>query len=85
MTPVAQRLVGRAELLKLLGVSPTRLVDLTTRPEYEFPATVADLAGGKIWDLDEVLAWAKDRNRTVHLDALLAWASENNRPIPALD
>jgi len=67
MTPMAQqRLAGRAELLKLLGVSPTRLVQLTTQVEYKFPPPVAELASGKIWDLDDVLSWAQSSNRTVH-------------------
>jgi prophage regulatory protein len=59
-------LVGRAELLQLLGVSPTRLVQLTSRPEYDFPEPVAELIGGKIWLLDDVKAWAKTQGRTLH-------------------
>jgi hypothetical protein len=67
---VRYQLVMRAELLQLLGISPTRLVQITTRPEYGFPEPVADLIGGKIWDLGEVEEWAKQRGRPLHpLDA----------------
>jgi predicted DNA-binding transcriptional regulator AlpA len=66
LTGMTYRLVMRAELLQLLGISPTRLVQITTRPEYEFPAPVADLIGGKIWDLSDVETWANQRGRTLH-------------------
>ncbi len=70
MTAMTTRLVGRGELLKMLGVSPTRLVQLTTRPEYHFPAPLVELMSGKIWDLDAVEQWAEQRGRTlVPLDA----------------
>lgn len=59
-------LVGRAELLQMLGVSPTRLVQLTGRPEYDFPAPVAELIGGKIWLLEDVKKWARRQGRELH-------------------
>jgi prophage regulatory protein len=67
MTAVRLELVGRAELLKMLDVSPTRLVQLTTRPEYDFPKPAAELIGGKIWLLDEVKSWAKRHGRELHV------------------
>lgn len=66
ITGVKYRLVMRAELLKLLRVSPTRLVQLTTRPEYGFPKPVAELIGGKIWDLTDVEKWADAHGRVLH-------------------
>jgi hypothetical protein len=72
---VALRLVGRAELIQMLGVSPTRLVQLTTAPEYGFPEPVAKLIGGKIWDLDAVKNWADQRGRTLH-----PLAASNDQP-----
>jgi hypothetical protein len=65
MAPMRLDLVGRKELLQMLGISPTRLVQLTTQPEYDFPAPVADLAAGKIWLLADVKDWAERHGRTL--------------------
>ena len=65
MCAVPQQVVGRAELLKMLSVSPTRLVQLTTLPEHGFPAPAFELAMGKIWDLADVQAWAERKGRTL--------------------
>jgi len=66
---VTLRLAGRAELMKLYGVGATRLVQITTDPSYVHPA-IAQLIGGKIWDLDACIAWAEAQGRPLHLDEL---------------
>jgi prophage regulatory protein len=66
LTAVRLDLVGRAELLQMLGISPTRLVQITTRPEYSFPDPVAELIGGKIWLLADVKAWAERQGRKLN-------------------
>ncbi len=62
------RLVGRGELRKLLGVSYTRTVYLADQPD--FPAPLDELSVGKIWALDDVLAWAERKGRTLDLASL---------------
>ena len=64
-----QKYVGAAELLDLLGVGRTRLATLTGQPDFPAPAIV--LRMGSIWDLDQVIAWADRRGRTLHLESLL--------------
>ena len=66
MTRMRLDLVGRKELLHMLGISPTRLVQLTTQPEYDFPEPVADLAAGKIWLLSDVKEWAERHGRILN-------------------
>ena len=63
-----QQYVGAAELLGLLGVGRTRLATLTGQPD--FPAAAIVLRMGSIWTLDDVLAWAEQRGRTLNLDSL---------------
>ena len=62
------RYVGAAELLALLGVGRTRLATLTGQPD--FPAAAIVLRMGSIWTLDEVMAWADRKGRTLNLAAL---------------
>ena len=62
------RLVGRGELKRLLGVSYTRTVYLADQPD--FPAPLDELSVGKIWALDDVLAWAQRKGRTLDLASL---------------
>ena len=62
------RLVGRGELRKLLGVSHTRVVFLANQPD--FPTPLDELSVGKIWALDDVMAWAQRKGRTLNLQAL---------------
>ena len=67
--PVTQlRLVGRGELRRLFGVSATRTIQIAERPD--FPAPLDELSVGKIWALDDVVAWAERAGRTLHLDEL---------------
>ena len=62
------RLVGRAELRKLFGVSATRTIQIADRDD--FPAPADELTVGKIWLLDDVVTWAHTTGRTLHFDAL---------------
>ncbi len=55
------RLVSRVEITELLGVSKQRTYALISRPD--FPAPVADLGIGKVWDRDEVLDWMRRTGR----------------------
>jgi hypothetical protein len=64
----SHRLVGRAELRKLFGVSATRTIQIADRED--FPAPADELTVGKIWLLDDVISWAETAGRTLHLDAL---------------
>jgi len=61
MLAVKLELVGPAELTQMLGVGRTRFAQLIARPD--FPAPVAELVMGKIWDLAEVRAWAERTGR----------------------
>ncbi len=63
-----QRYVGAAELLGLLGVGRTRLAALTGQPD--FPAAAIVLRMGSIWTLEEVMAWAQRKGRTLNLASL---------------
>lgn len=62
--PLPANPVGAAELLQLLGVSPTRLAVLTRRPD--FPTPVITLRIGTIWDLADIRHWAAVTGRTLH-------------------
>ncbi len=68
LTPVTLDLVGMGELMKVLGVSRSRVWQMSLRPD--FPAPVASLIMGSIWALDDVKAWADKRGRTLNLEAL---------------
>ncbi|WP_328469087.1 DNA-binding protein [Actinoplanes sp. NBC_00393] len=62
MAQTSLRLVGAAEISVLLGgVSRQRVYQLTRRAD--FPAPVADLAQGKVWNADDVLAWIASHRR----------------------
>jgi predicted DNA-binding transcriptional regulator AlpA len=49
-------LVGVAEICVMLDLSRQR-VDMLTRRD-DFPAPVADLRTGRVWETDDVKAWA---------------------------
>ncbi len=68
VTAMAQQFVGPAEMIKLLGVSRTRTVQITG--QRDFPLPVAVLTMGSIWDLVDVIAWAEHKGRVLNLDAL---------------
>lgn len=54
-------LIGPKEVAELLGVSRQRVTQLARQPG--FPKPVAVLKAGKIWDADEIRAWAEKRRR----------------------
>lgn len=54
-------LVGVAEVADMLGVTRTRVSQLASVPG--FPAPVARLAAGPVWDRKDVEAWAKETGR----------------------
>lgn len=57
-------LVGAAEIGKLFGgISRQRVQQIVSRPD--FPAPVADLAMGKVWESADVVRWARNHGRTV--------------------
>lgn len=61
-------LVGMGELIKLMGVSRSRVAQISVRPDFPTPA--ASLIMGSIWNLDDIKAWADQRGRTLHLETL---------------
>lgn len=60
--------VMRAELLQLLGISPSRLVQLQKEPDW--PEAVQELVAGKLYRSADIQRWAEKRGRVLHpLDA----------------
>lgn len=53
--------MGAQEIGDLLGVSRQRVNQLAALPD--FPAPLATLAQGRVWDGDEVIKWAKSKGR----------------------
>jgi len=66
-TTPTRKLAGRAELRKLFGVSATRTVQITEQPD--FPAPLDSLTMGLVWAMDDVMAWAEAKGRTLHPDS----------------
>ena len=60
-TLALMELVGIAELASLLKVSRTRADQLAR--QVGFPAPVASLSGGRVWDKSAVEAWMRDVGR----------------------
>ena len=58
---VAKHLVGVTEIAEMLGISRQRAHQLT-RAEG-FPAPVAELSAGRIWNRDEVEEWGREAGR----------------------
>ena len=54
---VTSHLVGLSEIATMLGVSRQRVGQLV-RDYDDFPAPVAELASGRIWETAAVEAWA---------------------------
>ena len=54
---MSSRLVGLSEIATMLGVSRQR-ADQLVRDYEDFPAPVAELASGRIWETSAVEAWA---------------------------
>lgn len=55
--------LAMAELAVLLGVSRARVQQLTGRAD--FPAPLAYLSVGRVWDRSAVASWAAARGRSV--------------------
>jgi hypothetical protein len=55
------RLCGSAELQYMLNVSRQRISQLTADPG--FPEPIAELRMGKVWDLQDITAWARRAGR----------------------
>ncbi len=61
-------LLGQAEMAKLLGVSRQRITQLAAKPW--FPAPVARLTMGAVWELADIQQMAAETGRTLHPQAL---------------
>jgi prophage regulatory protein len=57
VTAMTSHLVGLSEIAAMLGVSRQRVGQLA-RDYDDFPAPVAELASGRIWERTSVEAWA---------------------------
>jgi hypothetical protein len=56
-----EELVGTAEIAEMLGVTNQR-VDQLSRTE-SFPAPIAVLAAGRIWQREAIERWAREAGR----------------------
>jgi predicted DNA-binding transcriptional regulator AlpA len=64
----AERMLGNAELGRLLGVTRQRVSQIVSGPD--FPRPRFTLIMGSVWALDDVQEWANRKGRSLHLDAL---------------
>lgn len=55
--------VAMAELIEMLGVSKSRVVQLVKEPG--FPAPIERLRVGQIWYYRDIADWAQDKGRTI--------------------
>jgi hypothetical protein len=67
-TITAVRLLGAAELAALLNVSRGRVTQLAAKPW--FPAPVARLKMGAVWELADIERMAAQTGRTLNYDSL---------------
>lgn len=58
---MTMELVGAAEIADLLGVTRQRVHQLTA--QADFPAPLAKLRAGAVWQLDDVERWARETGR----------------------
>lgn len=58
MAAVMYQLMGAGEIQKRLGVCRQRVYQLTTDPD--FPAPVAVLGMGKVWEARDVERWIRE-------------------------
>jgi len=56
--------IGFAELIDVLGVSRTRVIQLMRRPD--FPTPLAVLRMGQVWTYADVMEFCERTGRTVH-------------------
>ncbi len=61
VAPMARNLVGVAEIAEMLGVTRQRVHQLAKTPG--FPAPLAELSAGAIWDRADVERWARKTGR----------------------
>ena len=58
MLATMHHLMGAAEIGKSLGVSRQRVQQLVSRPD--FPAPVAVLGMGKVWEAEDIEQWIRE-------------------------
>lgn len=78
-TIIDVRLLGAAELARVLGVSRQRVVQLANKPN--FPRPVARLTMGAVWELADIEKYAEHTGRILDLSALPP--AENDGPDPS--
>lgn len=62
-----EKYVGTAEIMQMFGgISRQRAHQLTSRPD--FPKPVVKLKAGSVWLTEDVVAWAKSKDREIHGD-----------------
>jgi prophage regulatory protein len=64
MLGMTKPVIGMGELMRMLGVSRTRAVQLSS--EADFPVPFAELMMGKVWRTTDVEQWAERRGRDLH-------------------
>lgn len=62
-------LLGLSEVAALLGVSKQVVANWRLRQE-DFPAPIAELKSGPVWQLGQITTWAKERNMPIYMDNL---------------
>ncbi len=77
---VMETMLGNAELGRLLAVTRQRVSQIVSSPD--FPPPRLTLAMGSIWALDDVIAWADARGRTLHLDTITTDVKANGHSSP---
>lgn len=65
---LVDRLLGSAEMCRVLGISRQRLSQLTARPDFPPPHVI--LTMGSIWTLADLQQWADATGRTLNVDAI---------------
>ena len=61
--PPAVRLLGLTEIGEGLGLSKQRVHGLAREIGQDFPAPLAELRQGRVWDADTVEKWAAEHGR----------------------
>lgn len=74
------RLLGPAELARLIGVSRQRVSQLAQKPT--FPAPLAVLEMGSVWALGDLTTWAEATGRTLNLDAITPSVQDDDKGDP---
>jgi len=69
------RLAGVSEVADYLSITPSALAD--RRRRFDFPAPIAILRCGPIWDMDEVEAYAERRRQDPY--AAYRWCNQPGR------